>query len=315
VTGNGVTELIRQCCILDISEIEAFLALAEELHFGRTAERLGVSQPRVSRRIAALERRVGGALFERTTRQVRLTPLGKQLEDQLRPAYLQMRVAYADARRSAQKVTGQLRLGFTVSTAGPVLQRLVAAFETAHPGCQLTLHEVSWQDSFGCLRDGTVDVLFNWLVTDGADLSVSAAADRQDRILLVAAHHPLAAKRSVSVGDFAPFDCARMDPPIPRAIDEAFAPFASPAGGEMRRRVRARTMAEILAAIARGQIVHPTVSSITAHIQGRDDIVVVPISDLPPMPLGLIWCTTRENAHIRAIAATAASLVRQPASG
>jgi Bacterial regulatory helix-turn-helix protein, lysR family len=64
---------------VDTTEIEVFLVLAEELHFGRTAERLRLPQPRVSRLVAALERRVGGTLFERTSRRVRLTPLGQQL--------------------------------------------------------------------------------------------------------------------------------------------------------------------------------------------------------------------------------------------
>ena len=65
---------------MDTAEIEVFLVLAEELHFGRTAELLHMPQPRVSRLVSALERRIGGALFERTSRRVRLTPLGQQLE-------------------------------------------------------------------------------------------------------------------------------------------------------------------------------------------------------------------------------------------
>jgi DNA-binding transcriptional LysR family regulator len=63
---------------MDTADIEIFLTLAEELHFGRTAERMYVGQPRVSRVIAELENQAGGKLFERTTRKVRLTPLGTQ---------------------------------------------------------------------------------------------------------------------------------------------------------------------------------------------------------------------------------------------
>jgi DNA-binding transcriptional LysR family regulator len=92
------------------------------LHFGRAAERLSVSQPRVSRRVAALEREIGGTLVQRTSRRVRLTPLGEQFRDQIRPAYEQMRAAYEAASRSVAEVTGRLRLGFTPATAGPMLQ-------------------------------------------------------------------------------------------------------------------------------------------------------------------------------------------------
>jgi DNA-binding transcriptional LysR family regulator len=69
---------------MDLTTVDAFLVLASELHFGRTAERLGLSQPRISRMIRSLEREIGGALFERTSRKVRLTPLGARLHEALR---------------------------------------------------------------------------------------------------------------------------------------------------------------------------------------------------------------------------------------
>ena len=72
---------------MDTADIEIFLTLAEELHFGRTAERLHLAQSRVTRVIAALEGQAGGKLFDRTSRRVRLTPLGSRLRDQIRPAY------------------------------------------------------------------------------------------------------------------------------------------------------------------------------------------------------------------------------------
>lgn len=70
---------------MKVTQVEGFLILAEELHFGRTAERLYLSQPRVSRLVASFEREIGGALFERTSRQVRLTPRGVRLRDGLQP--------------------------------------------------------------------------------------------------------------------------------------------------------------------------------------------------------------------------------------
>ena len=72
-------------------EIEIFLTLAEELHFGRTAERLHVSTTRVSQTIRKVERQIGVPLFERTSRRVVLTPIGRDLEEGLRPAFQQTR--------------------------------------------------------------------------------------------------------------------------------------------------------------------------------------------------------------------------------
>ena len=100
---------------MDTAEIEVFLVLAEELHFGHTAERLRLPQPRVSRLIARLERRAGGALFDRTNRRVRLTPLGEQFRRDVEPAYAQLNAAIDGARVTSRGVTGQLRVGFTVT--------------------------------------------------------------------------------------------------------------------------------------------------------------------------------------------------------
>ena len=97
-------------------------------NIGKAAQRLFVSQPMMSRRIASLERDIGGALFERTSRQVRLTPLGSQLRRQLQPGYAQMQAAIDDARGAARGMTGQLRVGFTATTPSEPLNRLVKAF-------------------------------------------------------------------------------------------------------------------------------------------------------------------------------------------
>jgi len=126
---------------VDTAEIEVFLVLAEELHFGRTAERLHLSQPRVSRLVAILERRVGGTLFERTSRRVRLTPLGEQVRGQLGSGYARLTAAIDDARIAAGGITGVLRIGFTVTTVCEALTRLVDAFETRYRDCQVTMLE------------------------------------------------------------------------------------------------------------------------------------------------------------------------------
>jgi DNA-binding transcriptional LysR family regulator len=119
-----------------LTQARTFLVLADELHFGRAAQRLGLSQPRVSRLISALEREAG-ALFDRTTRRVRLTPLGTRLRDGWRPAYAQLLAAFDDARAAARRPEGTLRIGFTLTTGGNALTRLVRAFTAAYPGCDV----------------------------------------------------------------------------------------------------------------------------------------------------------------------------------
>src|SRR6266536_208284 len=150
---------------MDTAEIEVFLVLAEELHFGRTAERLRLPQPRVSRLVAALERRAGGALFERTSRRVRLTPPG-----QLRPAYAQLTAALDDARAAATQAAGVIRVGFSPTSNMTALTRLAEAFEARRPGSRAVLDVVSNFDPYSALRQGELDVLVNWLAVDEPDL-------------------------------------------------------------------------------------------------------------------------------------------------
>ena len=116
---------------MDMAQAEAFLSVAGELHFGRAAHQLRVSQPRVSRLIATLERQVGGKLFERTSRRVTLTPLGRQFLAELEPGYAQMQAAFGRARRAARETAGTLRIGCTAFVAA---RRSAAWWRKSVPG-------------------------------------------------------------------------------------------------------------------------------------------------------------------------------------
>jgi DNA-binding transcriptional LysR family regulator len=290
-----------------MAQAEAFLAVAEELHFGRAADRLHVSQPRVSRLIAALERQVGGMLFERTSRRVTLTPLGAQFHAELGAAYAQLQAALDHARRAAREAAGQLCIGFTTTTEGPALSRLIAVFEARHPECQVTLREVPVAGPYPALRTGEIDVLIHWLVVHEPDLTAGPAIGHQDRVVAVALSHPLARQETVSVEDLAGQPVARRPEGFPAALWEAFVPANTPSGKPVPPTHDIRSHHEALALAARGLIVHPTVAS-TAQLLRRDDIALVPITGLPPIRIGLIWRSTGYNARIRALAATARSI-------
>jgi DNA-binding transcriptional LysR family regulator len=295
-----------------MAQAEAFLALADELHFSHAAQRLYVSQPRISRLVAALEREIGAPLFERTSRKVTLTPLGDQFRSQLEPGYAQMQAAVDQARQAAGAAAGQLRIGFTSTTEGPALSHLAAALEERNGGCEVTLHEVSSTDPYAALRASEIDVLVNWLAVDEPDLTAGPAIDRQGRVLAVAASHPLASRDRLSVEDLAGQPVAQMLPTFPLALWDAFVPKATPSGKPIPRTQLSHSMPETWSLVARRLIVHPTVASM-AQLLNRADIVLVPITDLPPIRLGLIWRTACHNARIRALAATARSIGRPSA--
>ncbi|MGH3304589.1 MAG: LysR family transcriptional regulator [Streptosporangiaceae bacterium] len=295
---------------MDTAEVEVFLVLAEELHFGRTGERLRLPQPRVSRLIARLDRRAGGALFDRTNRLVRLTPLGEQLRAQLGPAYAQLTAALDSARAASRGVTGQLRVGFTTTTPSEPLTRLVQTFEMSHPECQVTLHEHSitgddW-DMGRPLRAGESDALVYWNGTEEPDLTAGPVIAWLDRVLLVARGHRLASRETVSVEELATERLMERPPTAPQDLMDMLIPPVTPSGRPIRRTEPVQSFHELVSLVARGRIVHPTGAGVLPA--RRTDIVQIPISDLPSLPMGLIWCTAHENARIRALAATAASI-------
>jgi DNA-binding transcriptional LysR family regulator len=293
---------------VELRELRIFLTLADELHFGRTAERLGISQPAVSEAVRALESRVGVKVFDRTSRRVRLTPAGEALQRNLAPALAAVDRALADTSELSSTVRGLLRVGFVLTTEGPALSRLIAAFQARHPGCEVRLREVETFDAYRPLRRGDIDVLCNWLAVDQPDLTAGAAFAYYPRTLAVAPSHRLAAKSTVSVEELAEEQVALLPDSIPSAVYDLLVPRRTPSGRPIRRTQPAQSINEILSLVARGRIVHPTSSGVP--IFDRDDITLIPITDLPPLPLGLVWATSRENPRIRALNETAQALTR-----
>lgn len=299
---------------MDLPQVETFLVLAEELHFGRTADRLRFTQPKVSRLVAALEREVGGVLFERTSRRVRLTPLGQHLRDRLAPAYAHLRDALQQTRAAAQQIAGTLRIGFSITTEGVALNRLVAAFEARHPETRVVLQELPTISPYEPLRAGEVDATFNWLVADHEpDLTTGPAMEYRQRRLAVATRHPLAGRPFVSIEDIAEHEAPRLPPPFPQGFWNRFLPPRTPSGRPMRRTVLCSSMSEVVAQVALGRIVHATVTGVQMF-ENREDVALVPIRDLPPIGVGPIWCTAHENARIRALAKVAASIAAPAAA-
>ena len=295
---------------IELRELRIFLVVAEELHFGRTAERLGISQPGVSEAVRVLESRLGVKVFDRTSRRVRLTPAGEALRHSLVPALAAVDHALAETSELSRAVRGLLRIGFVLTTEGPALSRLSAAFQARYPGCEVRLQEVETFDAYRVLRRGDIDVLCNWLAVDEPDLTAGAVFAYYQRALAVATSHRLAGRSTVSVEDLAGEEVALLPASTPAAVYDLLVPPRTPSGRPIRRTQPVQTINEILSLVARGRIVHPTSS--TVPIFNRDDLVLIPLTGLPPIPLGLVWCTSRENPRIRALNEIAGAMIAVP---
>lgn len=201
-------------------EIEIFLTVGEELHFGRSAERLHVSVAMVSKTVQKLERSVGAALFERTSRRVAFTAIGRRLFEDLKPAHQAVLDAFARAVAAGRGVDGVLRVGFLGTATAEFVVRAAELLRTRHPGCEVRLHESRFTDGTAPLRDDVIDVLLidNFaapLSTLAPEHGAGPVLFREAPMLAVSARHPLARREAVDVAELARYEVLR-----PRAAAE-----------------------------------------------------------------------------------------------
>jgi DNA-binding transcriptional LysR family regulator len=265
--------------VVEQRDIEIFLTLAEELHFGRTAERLHVSTARVSQTIKKLERRIGAALFERTSRQVRLTPIGRRLDDDLRPAYQQIREGIDRAIASGRGVEGVLRVGFIGTAVGQFLHQAAETFHARYPACQVQIREARYSDFLELLRADEIDVMLVPVPVpvQEPDLACSPVLFREPSVLAVSARHPLARRASVSLEDLAA-DKVLRPRSLPDYMEESLIPRETPAGRPIERGPEFNTVQEMLSLVGAGKGIFP----VPAHARSYDvrpDITYVPIRD------------------------------------
>src|SRR5918997_3691812 len=130
---------------VDLRELRIFVTLAQELHFGRTAETLQLTPSRVSQSLRSLEDKLGAQLVHRTSRSVQLTPSGERLLRDAGPVIEQLNAVLGRANAAARSLEGTLRLGLLSGPAGgPHLVEIVRAFEALHPESKVEIIQMAW---------------------------------------------------------------------------------------------------------------------------------------------------------------------------
>src|SRR5919198_1542937 len=273
---------------IELRELRVFLTLADELHFGRSAERLGVTQSRVSQSLRQLEQKLGGRLVHRTSRTVQLTALGERFREQVGVAHDQLAGVLERTEAASRDLSRTVRVGlFSGPAAGPRFFAIVQAFEARHPQCAVQIED-SFPGLFDSLRRGEVEALATWLPHGQPDVVVGPTLTREPRVLAVGPEHPLAGRSEVSIEDVADYATIEMAP-VPKELHEAWIPSRTPKGRRIRRqRMEEVTMNELAYLVRAGKLVHPTVAS-AARFWGHPDLVYVPIVDMPPLRSALVW--------------------------
>lgn len=186
---------------IDLRQLRQFVAVAEEGHFGRAAERLGMAQPPLSQAILRLEQQVGHALFTRRPR-VRLTAAGEVLLGTARRTLAQVEAGVDAARRAGRGEAGRLTIGFAASVLPGVLPGIVRAYRDAYPGVELRLRELATAAQADALRDGSIDVGFLRQPAEDAELACEPLL-REPFAAVLPPGHPLGAARRVRLGALA----------------------------------------------------------------------------------------------------------------
>jgi LysR family transcriptional regulator, benzoate and cis,cis-muconate-responsive activator of ben and cat genes len=263
---------------METRELRYFVAVAEELHFGRAAQRLGIAQPPLSRAIRQLERRLGVGLLDRTSRGVKLTEAGSTLLSEGRAALDAVNAAERRTRRAGQAATGNAGL-VLVTKAGAsseLLSKLLEAY-AAEPDAVIVdvlLCGIAEQERL--LRDGRADVALLHRPFDSTAGFDTEELCTEGQVLILPSGHPLAARAHVRMADVAPLP----DVPMPRwpGADGTYPDGPGP-------QVRDHAQLFQLIALGRTSAVLPESSRI--HL--RHDLAAVPVLDAPKVTTVIAW--------------------------
>ncbi|MFD0438252.1 LysR family transcriptional regulator [Streptomyces chartreusis] len=185
-----------------VRDLRYFVAVAEELHFTRAAERLYVSQPALSKQVRALERHLGVELFRRDGQGVTVTEAGAALLPHARrvlDAWSDGSAALEAARAAARST---LVVGMSTSPGrGGLLPAIRSRFTAAHPDTVLRLRQVSWEDPTAGLADGDADIAFVWLPLPDAERYGWTVVAEEPRLVALPQSHPLAPRPEIDFAD------------------------------------------------------------------------------------------------------------------
>jgi DNA-binding transcriptional LysR family regulator len=262
-----------------------FAVLAEELHFGRAAERLSITQPPLSSAIRALEEEVDARLFERNSKQVQLTPAGAAFLVEVRIILERIARAKDTAKAVATGRRGRLNVGVTSSFFYRELPKILAAFDEAMPNIEVILHEAGSAEQVEALLHGELHVGFINAATAPPQLkSIPLRADKL--AVCLPESHALARRKSLRIADLENENFVMFDREVaPANYDNVIAAF-SRASVHPRTRHAARTWLSIVAMIANGFNIGLVPESIARC--GMRGVCFVPLMDVGAVSPALV---------------------------
>jgi len=286
---------------MDLRSLRYFVAVAEERHFRRAAERLHMTQPPLSRAISHLETDLGTVLLNRSSMGVTLTVSGTKLYDQART--LLEHAEQVRARVTAAAGTATLTVGTLADSVEEAGARLAVAFRRRHPEVDVLIREADFTDPTTGLRAGLADVALTRTPFDNTGISTRAL--RSDPVgVVLRADDPLARRATLNLGDLDDRQWCQL-PDGTDPLWRAYWNGAVPAS-RLRRGPIVRTVRECLQAVLwNGTIgLTPLTHAVPAGL------AYVPLADMPPSQLVIAWNTADGNPLVRSFTQIAASAYR-----
>jgi DNA-binding transcriptional LysR family regulator len=297
---------------VDVEHLRAFLAVAEELHFGRAAERLHVAQPPLSRTIKQLERDLGTRLFDRNTRSVKLTSSGSALLAPAREVLNALRRAEDAVRAADGGEVGVVRIAFAGVSTHSLVARLARSVRSQRPGIELVLSSQNFaQPAMKRLVQGDTDIaLGRW---DVIPAEVEARVVMRDSLVMaVPDTHGLAGMRRISIDRLAGDGFISLPPHEGSVLPDRLRRLAE-AGGVVADVVQIAPDTQTALALVSAEVgCHLTLASV-AHNVGDPHVVFIPISDEMPgfdVDLRAAWRRDDANPALRGVLAELFSLDR-----
>ena len=290
---------------MELRQLRYFVAVAEELHFRRAAERLHISQPPLSQQIRALEDELGFALLIRTRRRVELTPAGEAFLRDARALLGELDGAVATARRIDAGQTGRLRIGFVGSALLSIVPGTVERFRASRPGVAIELRERSTVDQLRAVSAGVIDVgLVRPPIDDESGLRAEIVL-RERTVAALPTAHPLAALARVPLRRLAVEPLVlfprEQAPGFHDLLIEALAAAGSPAGPRVIQ--YAPEMLTIIGLVATGLGVSLVPASVSRL--ALDGVAYRPVVGAPRSELVAITRADDDSALVRAFVADA----------
>jgi DNA-binding transcriptional LysR family regulator len=278
---------------VELRHLRSFVVTADELHVGRAAARLHLTQPSLSRQIAALERDVGVPLFTRIRRRFGLTPAGEVFLTAAREIVRRTDDAAADAQRAHRGELGTLRLRFVQSATFEALPRLLATFRAAHPEVNLDVETMTTIRQLAALRAGHIDVgLLRPPVSEPT--LTTRVISRDPLVAALPAGHPLATRRRLPLAALADEPFVLYTRTSGPSVHDVIIGHCIAAGFSPRIVQEAADVQTIVSLVAAGLGVSLLISPTPPTAE--DAVAYRPISDdLPPWELALAWPTDNQT--------------------